>query len=90
MPSSDVRADIGEPLCRSVREVIVELSQTEDALREWRTRTGRREVAGPDVHALLSRQRELVDELRTLSGNDDLAEPDVRVEADEQASPVAS
>lgn len=73
MPGSDSHADAHEPLTtRTVREVLVDLSQTEDALREWRTRTGRREVPVLDVHALVSRQRELVDELRHLSGATDL------------------
>lgn len=76
MPDADTSADAhvveGPQVVRSVREVLVELSQTEDALREWRTRTGRREVPVLDVHALLARQRELVNELRLLSGTVDL------------------
>jgi hypothetical protein len=77
MPSSDTSASTDDPLAtRSVREVILELSQTEDALREWRTRTGRREVPVLDVHTLLARQRELVDELRHLSGTVDLTDLD--------------
>lgn len=58
---------------RSVREVIAELAQTEDALREWQTRPGRRDVPVLDVRTLLHRQRELVAELRRLSGTRDLA-----------------
>ncbi|HET8614558.1 MAG TPA: hypothetical protein VFL94_03460 [Actinomycetales bacterium] len=57
---------------RTVRELILELSQTEDALRDRRALAGRGEVPVPDVHALLGRQRELVAELRRLSGTLDL------------------
>jgi hypothetical protein len=60
----------------TLRELIVELSRTEDALREWRTRRVGRDVPVPDVHALLSRQRELVAELRRLSGSIDLTAAD--------------
>lgn len=77
MPGTQARTDDGSAgvpteTPRSVREVILDLSRTEDALREWRTRTGRREVPVLDVHALLTRQRQLVAELRLLSGTIDL------------------
>ena len=81
MPGPDNRTATGEPPTpRSVREVIAELAQTEDALREWRTRTGRREVPVLDVHALLTRERELVAELRHLSGTVDATMVVERVE----------
>jgi hypothetical protein len=57
---------------RTVRELLVALSRTEDELREWRSRRGQRDVPVPDVHALLSQQRELVAALRRLSGTIDL------------------
>jgi hypothetical protein len=72
---------------RTVRELIVELSRTEDALREWRSRRGQREVPVLDVHALLAQQRDLVAQLRRLSATTDLSVDLTAAHANQPADP---
>jgi hypothetical protein len=78
MPGFDIRSttrpepSLDDLTTRTVRELIVELSLTEDSLREWRAGSGRRDVPVLDVHTLLARQRDLVAELRARTDAVDL------------------